>query len=101
VFQAYWRARTSPSPVHRRPARPTTDAALRLLSAVCMASVMSRAVSDDWASPSRSTASLARSFEAAAEKKPNTAMPSTSRGSSDRKPDSVMARASSRPWSSL
>jgi hypothetical protein len=101
VFHAYCRALTSPRPVHRRPARPTTEAAFRLLSAVAMASVISSAVWDAWSRERSSITWLARSLEDEAEKKPSTAMPTRRSGSSDRKAESVIAEASSPPWSSL
>ena len=77
------------------------DAALRLLSAVRMASVTRLALSDEASRPSRPMVSTARSFDEAAEKKPNTAIPTRSNGRSDRKAERVMAEASSPPWSSL
>jgi hypothetical protein len=101
VFHAYWRALTRPSPVHRRPAKPSTDAALRLASAVRMASVMSSAVWELWSSWRFSMTSWPRSFDEEAEKNPSTAMPTSRRGRRERKADRVMAEAMLPPWSSL
>jgi hypothetical protein len=101
VFQTYWRAFTTPSPVHSRPTRPRTEAARRLSSAVRMASPMRSAVFDDSLRRRLEMTSPARSVDDAAEKNPRTAIPTRSRGRSDRNAERVMADAISPPWSSL
>src|SRR5258708_35081584 len=65
VFQAYWRAFTTPRPVHRRPGRPSAGAAFRLVSAGGAGAVVSWAVSDGAASRTRTATGLARSLDGA------------------------------------